>query len=85
MTAVNPFFHLCLHPKLHEHQPGDDFAQKFDRCIPVAAARVGFWSRASPPKRPQERQAPGQCRQNDSAAGRGAPGRTRAVARLVES
>ena len=36
-----------LPPKPHQHQPGDDFAQKFDRRIPVAAAREGFWGGAS--------------------------------------
>ena len=35
----------------NEHQPGYDFAQEFDRCIPVAAARGGHWGGASPPKR----------------------------------
>ena len=50
-----PSFHPSLPPKPHEHQPGEDFAQKFDRCIRVAAGRVGLWGGASPPKRSQER------------------------------
>ena len=40
---------------IHEHRPGDVFAQKFDRCIRVAAGRVGLWGGASLPKRSQER------------------------------
>ena len=80
-AVANPFFYPSLPPKPFEHQPGHDFAQTFDRCIPVAAARVGLWG--SPPKRSQERSPPSRCRRNKSAAGRGAPGRARAVARLV--
>ena len=42
-------------PEPHEHQPGHDFAQNiFDRCFPVAAARVGLRGCASPPERSQE-------------------------------
>ena len=45
------FFHPSLPPKPHDHRPGDDFAQKFDRFIRVAAGRVGLWGGASQPKR----------------------------------
>ena len=54
-AVANPVFHPSLPPKPHEHRPGDDFAQKFDRCIRVAAGRVGLWGDASPPKTSQER------------------------------
>ena len=54
-TLVNPLFHPSLPLKPHEHRPGDDFAQKFDRRIHVAAGRVVLWGGASPPKRSQER------------------------------
>ena len=54
-AVANPVFHFSLPPKPHEHQPGHDFAQKFDRCIPVAAARVALRGCASPPKRFQRR------------------------------
>ena len=37
----------------HEHRPGHDFAQKFDRCIPIAAACVGLRGCASHPRHPQ--------------------------------
>ena len=42
-------------PKPREHKLGHDFAQKFDRCIPVVAASVRHRGCASPPKRSQER------------------------------
>ena len=48
-AIANPVFHPSLPPKPHEHRPGDDFAQKFDRCIRVVADRVGLWGGASPP------------------------------------
>ena len=83
MAVASPVFHPSLPPKPHGHRPGDDFAQKFDRCIRVAAGRVGLWGGASPPKTSQERWPPIRPWQNESAAGRGAPGRDRSVARLV--
>ena len=84
-AVANPVLHASLPLKPHENQPGDDFAQEFDRCILVTAACVGFWSGASTPKRSQERQPPSRCLQNESAAGRGAPGKAHAVARPVGS
>ena len=43
-AVANPVFYPSLFaPKPHEHRPGDDFAQKFDRCIRVAAGRVMGW------------------------------------------
>ena len=52
--SQNPVFHSSLAPTPHEHKPGYDFAQKFDRCIPVAAVRfLGIRGCASPPKRSQ--------------------------------
>ena len=50
--AQTQFFIVSRPPKPHEHQPGHDYAQKFDRCILVAAARVGLWGGASPRKKP---------------------------------
>ena len=54
-AVANPIFHPSLPPQPHEHQLRDDYAQKFDRCIPVAAARLGIWGGASPSKRSQDR------------------------------
>ena len=45
------FFRRPAPRKLHDQLPHDDFAQKFDRYIPVAAARVGRPGGASPSKR----------------------------------
>ena len=50
MSVANPFSHPSLPPRSHEHKPGDDLAQKFDRCIPAAAGRAGLWGGTSPPK-----------------------------------
>ena len=80
---INSMFNPSLPPKPHEHQPGHDFAPKFDRCIPVAAASVGLRGCASPPKRSREQQPPSLCRLKQSADTRGAPGRTLVVVRLV--
>ena len=52
-VVANPVFHPSLPSKPHEHQSGNDFAQKLDRCIPVTGARVGLWGGASPSKRSQ--------------------------------
>ena len=52
-AVTNPVFHPSSPPKPHEHRPGDDFAQKFNRCVPVAAGRVGLCGGASPSKRCQ--------------------------------
>ena len=46
-----PSFHPYLPPKPLEHRLGNDFDQKFNRCIPVVAARVGLRGCASPLKR----------------------------------
>ena len=54
-AIAKPGFHPSLPPKPHEHRPGQDFARKFDRYIPVAAGHVGLWGGASSPRRPQER------------------------------
>ena len=53
-TAANPVFRRPAPRKLHDHLPHDDFAQKFDRDIPVAAARAERRGGASPSKRPLE-------------------------------
>ena len=52
-AVANPVFHPSLPPKPHQHGPGEDFAEKFDRCIRVAAGRVGLWGGVSPPKTPK--------------------------------
>ena len=52
-AVANSVFHPSLPPKPQEHRRGDDFAQKFDRCIRVASGRVGLRGGASPPKTPQ--------------------------------
>ena len=50
-TAVNPVLRRPAPRKLHAEPPHHDFAQKFDRYIPVAAARVGRRGGAIPSKR----------------------------------
>ena len=47
--SQNPVFHPSLPRKPHEHQPGHEIAQTFDRCIPVAAC-VGLRGGASHPR-----------------------------------
>ena len=54
-AVANPVLHPSLPPKPHENQADQDFAQKFHRCIPVAAASVGLRGCASRHKRSQER------------------------------
>ena len=85
-AVANPVFHPSLPPKSkpHEHRPGDDFAQKVRllysrRCCP----RGGLARRQ--PTQEMPKAIAYRCQQNESAAGRGAPGRTRAVARLLGS
>ena len=41
-AVANLVFYLSLLRALHEHRPGHDCAQKFDRCIPVAATCLGL-------------------------------------------
>ena len=50
-TAANPVFLRPAPQKLNDQLPHHDFAQKFDRYIPVAADRVGLRGGASPSKR----------------------------------
>ena len=54
-AVAKTVLHPSLPPKPHEHRSGDDFAQKFDRCILVVAGRVGLSGGASPHMRPEER------------------------------
>ena len=81
-TAANPVLRRSAPRKLHDQLPHDDFAQKFDRYTPVAAARVRRRGGASPSKRRLEPYHPSCYRSKQSTASRGAPGRTRAIARL---
>ena len=46
-----PSFSWPAPRKLHDQLPHDDFAQEFDRYIPVAAARFGRRGGASPSNR----------------------------------
>ena len=49
-------FFPSLPPKPHEHRPYHEFAQKFDRCIPVAFSPAwGVSGLRQPPKTSQER------------------------------
>ena len=81
-TAANLVFRRPAPRKLHDQAPQDDVARTFDRYIPVAVARVGRRGGASSSKRRPEPWPPSRCQPEQSAASRGAPGRTRAIARL---
>lgn len=60
--AANPVCHSSLPAKPHEHRAGRDFAQAFDPCISVAAARVGIRGCTSTHKTVLERCLLRQCK-----------------------
>ena len=52
-AVAYPVFHPSMPREPHGHRQGHDFARKFDRCIHVAAARVGLRGCASRPIHPK--------------------------------
>ena len=73
-AVANPVLNPSLPRKPHEHRRGHDFAQKLDRCIPVAAACVGLRGCASHPRRPNSDSLFGHAGRNNwplTAAPRG--------------
>ena len=75
------FIPLCL----ANHTSTDQVTTSLRSSIAVSPSLLPAWGFgvAQPPNTPQERSPLRRCRQKQSAADRGAPGRTRAVARLV--